>query len=103
MTDAEKIAMVKALLNDTTVPDATVSVYLTLSEERIKKSEYPFGNGTEAMSDKYEMEQCELAMRMLARRGFEGQVDSNENGIIRAWATEDDTDILKRITPKVGF
>lgn len=100
MTDAEKILTVKTLLNDTTVPDATVSVYLSLAEKRIVKSEYPFGTGI--MSEKYEWEQCELAMRMLARRGFEGQVNSNENGIIRQWADSDDEDILKRITPKVG-
>ena len=103
MTDTEKIALVKELLNDQTVPDATVSVYLTLAAQRIVKSEYPFGDGTEEMSFKYEPEQTELAMRMLARRGFEGQVNSNENGIIRQWASEDDADILKRITPKVGF
>ena len=103
MTDTEKIAIVKTMLNDQDIPDETVSVYLNLAEQRVIKSEYPFGNGTETMSPKYEPEQYELTVRMLARQGFWGQVNSNENGIIRQWASEDDTDILKRITPKVGF
>lgn len=104
MTDTEKITLVKTLINDSTLDDALVSVYLDLAEARIIKSEYPCISDGEprSMSDKYEYEQCELASRMIARRGFEGQVNSNENNIIRQWASADDEDILRRITPKVG-
>ena len=47
----------------------------------------------------FEMEQCELAVRYFARRGAYGEVAHNENGINRAWASEDDLDIMKRIPP----
>lgn len=41
---------------------------------------------------------------MIARRGGEGEIAHNENGINRSYGTVNDEDILNRITPfvKVG-
>lgn len=112
MTSEEKINLVKTFLGTDTVPEDTViESYLDVAEQRITEAEYPFrdtealddnGNRIWTMSRKYEKAQCELASRMLFRVGFQGQLESNENGIIRQWASADDIDILNRITPKVG-
>lgn len=113
MTTEEKINKVKIYLGNDAVPsDEVISSYLDDAEMRIAEVEYPFRDTTETdengnriwkMSRKYEQSQCELASRMLFRVGFQGQTGSNENGIIREWASADDIDILNRITPKVGF
>ena len=113
MTTEEKVKLVKTFLGSDTVPDDDVILaYLEVAEQRITEAEYPFrdteavnddGEKIWAMSKKYEKAQCELASRMLFRVGFQGQTGSNENGIIREWASADDIDILNRITPKVGF
>ena len=113
MTDNEKVAKVKIYLGTDTVPsDAVILSYLDDAKQRITEAEYPFcditqrdsgGNLIWTMSTKYEQAQCELASRMLFRVGFQGQLTSNENGIIRGWETVDDKDILNRITPKVGY
>lgn len=113
MTTEEKIAKVKIYLGNDSVPeDAVILSYLDDAEQRIVEAEYPFRDTTETddegnlkwtMSKKYEQAQCELASRMLFRVGFQGQLTSNENGIIRGWESVDDVDILNRVTPKVGF
>ena len=112
MTDTEKIELVRIFLNDEDTSDAVISAYLDVAEQRIVEAEYPFKDTAETddddnpiwtMSAKYDKLQCELASRMLFRRGFNGQISSNENGIIREWASEDDIDIINRVTPKVGF
>lgn len=113
MTDEQKIEKVKIYLGNDAVPDDKVILsYLDDARQRIVEAEYPFRDTTETdeegnlkwtMSAKYEQVQCELASRMLFRVGFQGQISSNENGIIRGWESVDDIDILNRITPKVGF
>lgn len=113
MTTEEKINKVKIYLGNDAVPDdEVIESYLEDAAQRITEAEYPFKDTTETdddgnyvwtMSTKYEQAQCELASRMLFRVGFQGQLTSNENGIIRGWETVDDKDILNRIVPKVGF
>jgi hypothetical protein len=39
---------------------------------------------------------------MIARKGGEGEIAHSENGISRTYATVDDEDILRTLTPYVG-
>ena len=52
--------------------------------------------------NQFDIMQCELVVRMLARRGGEGEISHTENGVTRAYMSVDDEDILQRLTPFVG-
>lgn len=107
MTDAEKITMVKALVdNDATATDDLIKVYLRLASNKMLERLYPFDADKEEsdLPERYETIQCELASRLFLRRGGEGETNHEENGVNRTYATVDDEDLLSRITPfaKVG-
>ena len=102
MTEEEKIAFVKALVNDDKVTEGVIAAYLSLSSQRIVEKCYPFNGDGKTMPDKYDLTQCELASRMIIRRGAEGQLSSSEGEISRQYGSVDDEDILARVTPFVG-
>lgn len=99
MTNEEKIETVKTLLDDPEATTEVVSVYLKLAENAMLKRLYPFTSVAEALPNQYDMDQCELAVRMYNRRGAEGETAHNENGINRAYGSVDDDDILSRLVP----
>lgn len=100
MTDAEKIAMVKAMTEETS--DEVIAVFLSkagnaiLNEMYKAWSEFPDGAVVPA---RYEITQCDLCVRYLARRGAEAEQSHSELGISRGYANANDEDILRRITP----
>ena len=107
MTSAEKIDVVKTLVeSDPMATDDVVSVYLNLACSAMLERLYPF-DAEKCEYDipmRYEMVQCELAARYFLRRGSQGEINHEENGINRQYASADDEDILRRLTPfaKVG-
>ena len=107
MTDAEKITMVKALVeNDPNATDAVVTVYLTIASGKMLERLYPYDTSKTVsdMPSRYDTIQCELAARLFLRRGGEGELSHEENGVNRTYGTVDDEDLLSRLTPfaKVG-
>ena len=107
MTNAEKIAMVKVLVeSDPEATDEVVSAYLSLALSAMIERLFPYdSNRNEAdVPVRYDMTQCELAARFFLRRGGQGEINHEENGVNRQYGTVDDEDILKRLTPfaKVG-
>ena len=107
MTNAEKIAMVKTLVeNDSEATDAVVTVYLTLASNTMIERLYPYDDSKTAsdVPERYDTIQCELAARYFLRRGGQGEISHEENGVNRTYGSVDDEDILKRLTPfaKVG-
>ena len=107
MTNAEKIATVKTLVeSDTEATDAVVAVCLNLAANAMVERIFPHHSDKTAddIPVRYDMTQCELAARYFLRRGGQGEINHEENGINRQYATVDDEDILKRLTPyaKVG-
>ena len=107
MTDSEKITMVRVLVeNDPEAVDATISVYLSLACSSMLERLYPFDTDKDStdLPDRYDNLQCELAARYFLRRGGQGEINHEENGVNRNWASVDDADILNRLTPyvKVG-
>lgn len=107
MTNAEKIAMVKTLVEDDAgATDAVVVVYLTLACNKMLERLYPYdaGKSESDIPARYDATQCELAARLFLRRGSEGEINHEENGVNRNYSTVDDDDILCRLTPyvKVG-
>ena len=107
MTDAEKIAMVRTLADiGTDVADSVVSVYLQLACNKMLERLYPYDTAKEAsdIPSRYDVLQCELGSRLYLRKGGEGEINHEENGVNRTYGSVDDEDILSRLTPfvKVG-
>ena len=107
MTQAEKIAMVKILVeNDAEATDEIVPVYLSLALNTMLERLFPYDSekGSENVPVRYDTLQCELAARYFLRRGGQGEINHEENGVNRQYGSVDDEDILKRLTPfaKVG-
>ena len=102
MTQAEKIAMVQTLVeNDADATDTVVPVYLTLALNTMLERLYPYDSskGSGDVPVRYDTIQCELAARYFLRRGGQGEINHEENGVNRQYASVDDEDILRRLTP----
>lgn len=97
----EKLEMVKALIGeDPDATDALLSVYLNDAGAAILRRRYPFGAPEGAMVPGiYSMLQVKLAARYFFRRGGEGEIRHNENGIDRTYGTVNDEDLLMEVTP----
>ena len=107
MTQAEKIAMVKTLVeSDPDATDEVVGVYLTLALNTMLERLFPYDSSKDSgdVPVRYDTLQCELAARYYLRRGGQGEINHEENGVNRQYGTVDDEDVLKRLTPfaKVG-
>ena len=102
MTADEKLSTVKALISDVNVSDEQIVTYLTVAAQRILAAAYPCGTSKTEVPSRYETLQCEMAVRMIARRGGEGETGHTENGITRSYVNADDSDLLSRIVPAVG-
>ena len=100
MENAEKIEMVQTLVdNDSEASESALAVYLAIAAEKILKRLYPFESVRNVWPSEYDVTQCELAARLFLRRGGEGELSHNENGVSRSYASVDDADILDSITP----
>jgi hypothetical protein len=104
MTDAEKLTILKSMLDSgDTTSDETATAYLLAAEKAVINIAFPFGNGTEIMPSKYDYEQIEIALYMLNKRGSEGEVLHIEAGTHRSFEVADIPISLRaRITPFAG-
>ena len=103
MTDAEKIAYVQALCEgDEEATEALVSALLIKAKNAILRRKYlgapPDGATLNAVEEDL---QCQLAQRYFLRRGAEGEVVHNENGINRTFGSVNDEDLLRDVTTVV--
>lgn len=103
MTIDEKIAMVRNMANDNSVNEAVATSYLTLAANKILQRAYPFKDASSlSVPAKYDVLQCELAVRLLHRRGIEGEVGNIDNGIHRTFDSVNDEDLLSEVIQVVG-
>lgn len=101
MTDFEKIAMVKAMNDET--DDDVISAFLTIAGNKICRIAYPFDDTAVIVPTKYETLQVEAACYLLNKRGAEGQTSHSENGINRSYENADLPDsMIRAIVPMAG-
>ncbi len=103
MNDIEKITIVQTLVeNDSAATDALCAVYLSEAKSDILRRLYrAFGEVPEdaAMPPMYDFLQCKLASRRFLKRGGQGEMSHNENGVNRSYYSADDEDLLKEVMP----
>lgn len=98
MTEAEKVAMVKAMSEE--ADDATVSAYLQLAGAKILRLAYPYDTTVTEIPTQYEMQQVEIAVYLLNRQGDEGKLSHSENGYSDTFESGDvPASMLRGIVP----
>ena len=107
MTGSEKTNIVRTLVeSDAGATDEIIAVYLDLAGHAMLERLFPYDTSKEStdIPPRYDTIQCELAARYFLRRGGQGEINHEENGVNRQYGTVDDADILQRLTPfaKVG-
>ena len=104
MTRAEKIALVKTKLGDTSIDDALVGAYVDDAEDAILERRYPSGRPEDVVfPERYDKLSCRLAERYYLRRGAEGETVHSENGINREYGSANDDDLLSEVVQIVGI
>lgn len=102
MTVNEKVDKVKILVNDSTISDEAILLYLSLAENKIMERCYPIRREGKTLPSRYDYIQIELASRYIFRRGVEGQTSSSENGVSRGYGSVNDEDLLKEVVQVIG-
>jgi len=102
MTEADKIAYVKCLIGDSEeATDEVITAYLLKAKMAILNRRYTTMPDNPIFPKRYDIVQCELAERYFNRRGAEGEISHNENGINRSYKSVNDDDLLSVIVPVI--
>lgn len=103
MTQTEMVTTVQVLCeNDPKATDGLVTMYLSQAEATLLNhlyrayGEIPTGAFLPSIN---QYDQCELAARYFLRRGGQGEIAHDENGVNRKYDSVDDQDILRRVMP----
>ena len=104
MTNEEKTASLAALISPDTADDSLLSRYILLAEGVVLNRRYPLGPPVGAtVPGQYEHIQLQIALELFSKRGAEGQIEHDENGIARKYESADISySLLRRIIPVCG-
>ena len=84
--------------------DTLLTLYLDIAKQKILDRLYPFDNTRLTVPARYELKLLEIAQYLYLKRGAEGQVTHNENGINRTYENADVPESLMRgIIPFCGL
>lgn len=102
MTQAEKLSTLKTMIGDSDT-DEVLSVYLNIAGRKIIAKAFPYDSSVIEVPSQYGLLQCEIAAYLLNKRGAEGQLTHNENGIDRTYESADvPLSMLKAVVPSCG-
>lgn len=87
MDKTEKLIMLKTMTDET--DENILSVYLFLAGQAVIRRRYPFRDDVTEVPEKYVDNQLNIACYLLNKRGAEGQLSHNENGISRSYESAD--------------
>lgn len=80
-----------------------LEAYLSIAGEAILNRLYPFDHSKIEVPEKYALTQVNIAVYLLNKRGAEGELQHNENGIDRTYESADIPEsMLKGIIPHCG-
>ena len=97
MTQQEKVQTVLTLI-DGEADENLIIVLLKKAESAIQNRMYPFRVPEDfSVPAKYEMLQCDLALRYFSKMGGEGELLHIENGIDRHYTSSNEEDLLKEV------
>lgn len=104
MSDAEKLELLKSMLGITgNDSDALLTSYLSLAKNAILRKAYPFDNTQTEVPTQYDTLQVEIALSLWNKRGAEGEVTHDVNGVKRTYENAYIPDsMLKSVVPFVG-
>ena len=102
MTNEEKITLVKNMTNESN--DTTISAFLSMAADAIYNYvDIGRNHDKEAIVDSYGGVQVRIAASWLNKRGADGELIHNENGIYRSYESGDiPASILRELTPICG-
>lgn len=96
----DKLTFAMELGDNENTTEAKMLAYLAKAESVIIRRLDPLGVvGVNAVPEKYEVLQCELAARYSFRAGGEGELAHSENGVNRTYGSVNDEDLLREIIP----
>ena len=107
MTDVEKIALLRAMIDRPDDAegwsDTVLNAYLTIAGQKILNRAYPYDDTVTDVPRRYSYLQCEIAAYLLNKRGAEGETAHSENGISRSYENADVPDsMLQDVVPHCG-
>lgn len=104
MTTEEKLVRLEVLISPDTAGNDLLMILLDQAAGVVLNRRYPYGvpEGAEVPCE-YEHIQIQIAVELFSKRGAEGQIAHNENGINRTYEAADvSPSLLRRIVPVCG-
>ena len=108
MDITEKLAEVKRMLEPATEDDSVLLSYLDQAKSIILNRLFPYMSDEEAeeteLPKRFDWKQVRICVYLLNKRGAEGEVQHQENGINRRYRNSDvPEDMLSDVFPFVGL
>lgn len=86
MDDSAKATKVATLLLPEVVTANSLLPYVELAQSIVLNKRFPYGYpSTQTVESQFEIIQCQIALELYCRKGAEGEIIHNENGINRTW------------------
>lgn len=91
------------MLDDSDIDTNVLSVYLDIAYQAVLNKIYPYDTTKTSVPTKYEYSVLEIACYLINKRGAEGEISHNENGVNRSYESASiPSSMLKDIVPYVG-
>lgn len=108
LTSADKLALCRAMVGTTagaeSWSDDVLQSYLEIAGQKIIDRAYPYDDTVLEVPRRYGYLQCEIAVYLLNKRGAEGQIAHNENGVNRTYENADVPEsMLRDVIPHCGL
>ncbi len=98
MTIEERLEILRAMSEET--DEVILRAYLDLAGRKVIERAFPFKQDVKEVPDKYILNQIEIAVYLLNKRGAEGQTSHSENSISRSYESASvPSSMLKGIIP----